>query len=109
MNFSVFDQVHILILSAFLGCISGVAFLIYGFAYHRIRNRLFRLVCDATIGAVYSLVYFLFVVTICRGRISVFQLVFFFAGVYLIKEILDNLFSKVKNNKKHQKNRHNQP
>jgi len=95
MSFTIFDQVHILVLSAFFGCISCIVFLVYESLYRKVRSSFFRFFCDIVISAFYSVLYFLFVIMICRGRISVFQLLFFIIGIQLTKEISVHTWDKM--------------
>lgn len=78
MSFTIFEQIHILLYSVLFGCISGIAFCVYGTIYRNIHSKIIRFFSDVILSALFSMLYFMFVVILCKGRVSVFQIVFYF-------------------------------
>lgn len=89
MSFTIFEQVHILLYSALFGCIAGVIAELYNKFYHATHSAVCRFVGDIIVSIIFTTSYFIFIITFCKGRVSIFQSVFFAVGVLLTYEITD--------------------
>ena len=87
MSFTIFEQVHILLYSALFGCIAGVIAELYNELYHKIHSSVYRFFGDIITSMVFSVAYFAFVIVLCKGRVSIFQIVFFVVGIFFTNEI----------------------
>ncbi|MBR4879021.1 MAG: hypothetical protein IKU13_04250 [Clostridia bacterium] len=87
MSFTIFEQVNILLYSSLFGCVCGIIFLLHNYAYRWLRHGVSRFVLDFLMSIICSALYFLFVLTVCKGRISLYQILFFIVGVWLIRNM----------------------